>query len=186
MHAAGTPTAAWCGLRLMAEDLITARQTIQIPTQLRVQRRWAWFPSQAPRSLRGRRGWRRHCRYHPVPESDATAGNNPPLNFLPPFTRRQDLRAEGGGTMPMVTTTRLQLQWNWARNVVNSGQPAGSAAYGEVVAIVGSYSVGFDQCMRTTLPSKALADYPVSRHRPTGAHCRPPAGHQHAAGRACA
>jgi prepilin-type N-terminal cleavage/methylation domain-containing protein len=84
-----------------------------------------------------------------------SAGNNPPANCPCIIQRSQRLKLDG--VMPLVQPTTFSQE---LQNVVNSGQPAGTAAYGGGVTIVGNTAWGSTNDAYYAAIS-SFKDYPV-------------------------
>jgi prepilin-type N-terminal cleavage/methylation domain-containing protein len=84
-----------------------------------------------------------------------SAGNNPPVNC--PCTIQRSQRQKVNGTMPLAQPTTFSQE---LQNVVNSGQPAGTAAYGGGVSIVGTTAWGSTNDAYYAAIS-SFKDYPV-------------------------
>ena len=84
-----------------------------------------------------------------------SAGNNPPTNC--PCIIQRSQRQKVNGTMPLAQPTTFSQE---LQNVVNSGQPAGTAAYGGGVTIVGTTAWGSTNDAYYAAVS-SFKDYPV-------------------------
>lgn len=82
-------------------------------------------------------------------------GVNPPLSC--PCTIQRSQRQKVDGTMPLLQPTTFSQE---LQNVVNSGQPAGNAAYGGGVNIVGNTAWGATNTAYYAAVS-SFKDYPV-------------------------
>ena len=85
-----------------------------------------------------------------------SAGNYPPATTCPCTIQRSEM-AKVNGTMPLVQPTTFSQE---LQNVVNSGVPAGTAAYGNGLAIAGNTAWGATDSAYYAAVS-SFKDYPV-------------------------